>query len=92
MGKLKEISQDLKQKCGPPPVWFINTQLVYMSVIVASIMNCVKLCCGTLTGWEEERVSSPNILRLIFQGRFLHGNVTLGGTTVSEQILLSPLS
>ncbi|XP_077465687.1 ubiquitin-like protein 3b isoform X1 [Stigmatopora argus] len=29
-------------------------------------------------GWEEERVSSPGILRLIFQGRFLHGNVTLG--------------
>ncbi|XP_039976260.1 ubiquitin-like protein 3b isoform X1 [Xiphias gladius] len=29
-------------------------------------------------GWEEERVSSPSILRLIFQGRFLHGNVTLG--------------
>ncbi|XP_061786074.1 ubiquitin-like protein 3b [Nerophis lumbriciformis] len=30
------------------------------------------------TGWEEERVSSSSILRLIFQGRFLHGNVTLG--------------
>uniref|UniRef100_A0A8C1MMC2 Ubiquitin-like protein 3 n=1 Tax=Cyprinus carpio TaxID=7962 RepID=A0A8C1MMC2_CYPCA len=29
-------------------------------------------------GWEEESVSSPSILRLIFQGRFLHGNVTLG--------------
>uniref|UniRef100_A0A9J8CG54 Ubiquitin-like protein 3 n=2 Tax=Cyprinus carpio TaxID=7962 RepID=A0A9J8CG54_CYPCA len=29
--------------------------------------------------WEEEQVSSPNILRLIYQGRFLHGNVTLGG-------------
>ncbi|XP_032836788.1 ubiquitin-like protein 3 [Petromyzon marinus] len=28
--------------------------------------------------WEEEHVSSPGILRLIYQGRFLHGNVTLG--------------
>lgn len=28
--------------------------------------------------WEEEQVSSPCILRLIYQGRFLHGNVTLG--------------
>ncbi|KAI4814566.1 hypothetical protein KUCAC02_003756, partial [Chaenocephalus aceratus] len=28
--------------------------------------------------WEEEQVSSPVILRLIYQGRFLHGNVTLG--------------
>ncbi|KAF5916367.1 hypothetical protein HPG69_017601, partial [Diceros bicornis minor] len=31
--------------------------------------------------WEEEQVSSPNILRLIYQGRFLHGNVTLGGNS-----------
>lgn len=44
-------------------------------------------------GWEEERVSSPNILRLIFQGRFLHGNVTLealklppGRTTVMHLV------
>lgn len=28
--------------------------------------------------WESDRVSSPNILRLIYQGRFIHGNVTLG--------------
>ncbi|XP_036085621.1 ubiquitin-like protein 3 isoform X1 [Rousettus aegyptiacus] len=28
--------------------------------------------------WEEERVSSPNIPCLIYQGRFLHGNVTIG--------------
>lgn len=32
--------------------------------------------------WEEEQVSSPNILRLIYQGRFLHGNVTLGGMKI----------
>ncbi|KAG1970275.1 ubiquitin-like protein 3 isoform b [Pimephales promelas] len=34
--------------------------------------------------WEEEQVSSPNILRLIYQGRFLHGNVTLGGELPSH--------
>uniref|UniRef100_A0A4W5RBZ7 Ubiquitin like 3 n=1 Tax=Hucho hucho TaxID=62062 RepID=A0A4W5RBZ7_9TELE len=34
--------------------------------------------------WEEEQVSSPNILRLIYQGRFLHGNVTLGGENTQE--------
>ncbi|KAH9400152.1 Ubiquitin-like protein 3 [Tyrophagus putrescentiae] len=28
--------------------------------------------------WEDEAVSRPEILRLIYQGRFLHGNVTLG--------------
>eukprot|EP00088_Acartia_fossae_P061615 TRINITY_DN7406_c0_g2_i1.p1 TRINITY_DN7406_c0_g2~~TRINITY_DN7406_c0_g2_i1.p1 ORF type:complete len:125 (+),score=9.28 TRINITY_DN7406_c0_g2_i1:331-705(+) len=27
--------------------------------------------------WEEEAVSKAEILRLIYQGRFLHGNVTL---------------
>lgn len=36
--------------------------------------------------WEEEQVSSPNILRLIFQGRFLHGNVTLGGENNTPSI------
>ncbi|KAJ3588727.1 hypothetical protein NHX12_009581 [Muraenolepis orangiensis] len=35
--------------------------------------------------WEEEQVSSPNILRLIYQGRFLHGNVTLGGQRNREK-------
>lgn len=38
----------------------------------------------SLTDWEEEQVSSPNILRLIYQGRFLHGNVTLGGELLSH--------
>lgn len=28
--------------------------------------------------WTEELLPSSNILRLIYQGRFLHGNVTLG--------------
>ncbi|XP_017263507.1 ubiquitin-like protein 3b [Kryptolebias marmoratus] len=35
-------------------------------------------------GWEEEQVSSPSILRLIFQGRFLHGNVTLGALKLPQ--------
>ncbi|XP_075544933.1 ubiquitin like 3 isoform X1 [Dermacentor variabilis] len=28
--------------------------------------------------WSDEAVSKAEILRLIYQGRFLHGNVTLG--------------
>lgn len=28
--------------------------------------------------WTEEQLPPHNILRLIYQGRFLHGNVTLG--------------
>ncbi|KAI2797147.1 hypothetical protein RDWZM_010587 [Blomia tropicalis] len=28
--------------------------------------------------WEDQMVPKSEILRLIFQGRFLHGNVTLG--------------
>ncbi|KAM7331567.1 hypothetical protein ACRRTK_008275 [Alexandromys fortis] len=43
--------------------------------------------------WEEEQVSSPNILRLIYQGRFLHGNVTLGErSSVKENIPVSGFS
>ncbi|KAK1883330.1 Ubiquitin-like protein 3 [Dissostichus eleginoides] len=38
--------------------------------------------------WEEEQVSSPNILRLIYQGRFLHGNVTLGVFHYMNQLLM----
>ncbi|KAL5012741.1 hypothetical protein ScPMuIL_011292 [Solemya velum] len=30
------------------------------------------------SGWSDEQRPSTNILRLIYQGRFLHGNVTLG--------------
>lgn len=33
-------------------------------------------CCRT--DWEPEMVAKAEILRLIYQGRFLHCNVTLG--------------
>ncbi len=43
--------------------------------------------------WSDEAVSSAEILRLIYQGRFLHGNVTLaalglptGKTTVMHLV------
>ena len=32
-----------------------------------------------LADWVDEQLPATNILRLIYQGRFLHGNVTLGG-------------
>lgn len=33
--------------------------------------------------WKAEAVSSHNVLKLIYQGRFLHGNVTLGALHLS---------
>ncbi|XP_003378322.1 conserved hypothetical protein [Trichinella spiralis] len=43
--------------------------------------------------WEEERVQSASLLKLIYHGRFLHGNVTLralslpiGKTTVMHLV------
>jgi len=33
--------------------------------------------------WKDDAVSSHNILKLIYQGRFLHGNVTLGTLQLS---------
>lgn len=45
------------------------------------------------SNWSDESVSSAEILRLIYQGRFLHGNVTLaalglptGKTTVMHLV------
>jgi hypothetical protein len=32
--------------------------------------------------WSDEQVPPTNILRLIYQGRFLHGNVTLAGRLI----------
>ena len=47
----------------------------------------------TVADWSDESVSSAEILRLIYQGRFLHGNVTLaalglptGKTTVMHLV------
>ena len=31
------------------------------------------------TEWADEQYPPTNILRLIYQGRFLHGNVTIAG-------------
>ncbi|KAH7731865.1 Protein C46F11.6 [Aphelenchoides avenae] len=32
--------------------------------------------------WEEERVSSSTLLKLIYHGRFLHGSVTLSALSL----------
>jgi hypothetical protein len=47
--------------------------------------------------WTDEAVPRAEILRLIYQGRFLHGNVTLGGNSnslprnrvITESVLIS---
>ena len=53
----------------------------------------INLCLLFFPEWADETVSSPEILRLIYQGRFLHGNVTLsalglpyGKTTVMHLV------
>jgi hypothetical protein len=52
-----------------------------------------QFCAFFFLDWSEESVSSAEILRLIYQGRFLHGNVTLaalglatGKTTVMHLV------
>ena len=32
-----------------------------------------------MTEWEEATVTSAHVLKLIHQGRFLHGSVSIGG-------------
>uniref|UniRef100_A0A0N5D1B3 Ubiquitin-like domain-containing protein n=1 Tax=Thelazia callipaeda TaxID=103827 RepID=A0A0N5D1B3_THECL len=34
------------------------------------------------TEWDEERVNSASMLKLIYHGRFLHGSVTLGALSL----------
>jgi len=38
--------------------------------------------------WADELLPSTNILRLIYQGRFLHSNVTLSGESVKDVCML----
>lgn len=40
--------------------------------------------------WTDEAVSSHNILKLIYHGRFLHGNVSLGGECTKQFEPTSP--
>lgn len=40
---------------------------------------CVTKLILSFVEWSDENPPASNILRLIYQGRFLHGNVTLGG-------------
>uniref|UniRef100_A0A8C6TUU9 Ubiquitin-like 3a n=1 Tax=Neogobius melanostomus TaxID=47308 RepID=A0A8C6TUU9_9GOBI len=60
--------------CSISMIWLciINLRLILVTDIAKHVYDNWPM------DWEEEQVSSPNILRLIYQGRFLHGNVTLG--------------
>lgn len=42
---------------------------------------CVTKLILSFVEWSDENPPASNILRLIYQGRFLHGNVTLGGNS-----------
>jgi len=42
-------------------------------------------CCSE---WQDEQLPAVNILRLIYQGRFLHDNVTLGGEYTNKMLQL----
>ncbi|VDM39975.1 unnamed protein product, partial [Toxocara canis] len=46
-------------------------------------LNREKLTLNTLRyEWEEERVGSSSLLKLIYHGRFLHGSVTLSALSL----------
>ncbi|XP_006862939.1 PREDICTED: ubiquitin-like protein 3-like, partial [Chrysochloris asiatica] len=69
------------------PVDVINLRLILVSgktkeflfFLNDSASNIAKHVYGNwLMDWEEEQINSPNSLWLIYQGRFLHRNVTLG--------------
>ena len=43
-----------------------------------------------IADWHDEQLPATNILRLIYQGRFLHGNVTLGGESPVSNHMAAP--
>lgn len=47
-------------------------------VLFSHNSNFVVALVFVFADWEREAVSKAEILRLIYQGRFLHCNVTLG--------------
>ncbi|ESO11255.1 hypothetical protein HELRODRAFT_91579, partial [Helobdella robusta] len=65
----------------------INLKLILVSGKTKEFLFYPSDCVGVITqhvyenwpsGWSDEVLPPRNILRLIYQGRFLHGNVTLG--------------
>lgn len=48
-------------------------------VLFILVFFCVTKLILSFVEWSDENPPASNILRLIYQGRFLHGNVTLGG-------------
>ena len=51
--------------------------------ILHPISRILKLNIKFIIDWENEAVDKAEILRLIYQGRFLHCNVTLGALGLS---------
>ena len=62
------------------PVYVNFIDLIIESL--SSILSMVNLFYLKFSEWTEEKLPDINILRLIYQGRFLHGNVTLGGELI----------
>lgn len=66
----------------------INLKLILVSSKTHEFQFAPSASVSTITqhvydnwpeGWKDEQLPATNILRLIYQGRFLHDNVTLGG-------------
>ncbi|XP_069954288.1 ubiquitin-like protein 3 [Cherax quadricarinatus] len=78
---------DLKQLILKTFVFQINLRLILVSGKTKEFLFSPSESAGDIAQfvfdnwpeeWVDESVSKAEILRLIYQGRFLHGNVTLG--------------
>ncbi|XP_071453129.1 ubiquitin-like protein 3 [Hetaerina americana] len=70
-----------------PPAFSINLRLILVSGKTKEFLFSSSDSAGDIAqhvfdswpeDWMEEAVAKAEILRLIYQGRFLHSNVTLG--------------
>lgn len=76
-----------KMVCRPVPSDKINLRLILVSGKTEEFLFSATESAGEIAqhvfdnwpeDWAEEAVAKAEILRLIYQGRFLHSNVTLG--------------
>jgi len=95
-------SQPRSSSSRPDPHTVINLRLILVSGKTKDFQFHPSESAGDIaqyvfdswpSDWSDEAVSSAEILRLIYQGRFLHGNVTLaalglptGKTTVMHLV------
>ena len=84
--------EDICNRFDQDLMWKISIR-IWINVPHLPTVLCALYYCFLFSDWSDEAVTNAEILRLIYQGRFLHCNVTLsalglatGKTTVMHLV------